>query len=110
LRDEAGQRHQTSKRANIKGWSSDLPNRPFTNQKPCLWWDSILRCLVEEGFPAAEGSGRVCVRRCGGGKSPGAPKGNKNAWKHGRYSAESIAMRRTIRALLSSARETISFR
>ncbi|WP_422394883.1 HGGxSTG domain-containing protein [Novosphingobium olei] len=22
-----------------------------------------------------------------GGKSPGAPKGNRNAWKHGRYSA-----------------------
>lgn len=21
-----------------------------------------------------------------GGKSPGAPKGNRNAWKHGRYS------------------------
>ena len=26
--------------------------------------------------------------RMHGGKSPGAPKGNRNAWKHGRYSAE----------------------
>ncbi|MEQ3627894.1 MAG: HGGxSTG domain-containing protein [Hyphomonas sp.] len=25
--------------------------------------------------------------RMHGGKSPGAPKGNKNAWKHGKYSA-----------------------
>jgi hypothetical protein len=49
--------------------------------------------------------------RCGmhGGKSPGAPKGNRNAWKHGYYSADGTAMRRAIRALLSSARETISF-
>ena len=28
------------------------------------------------------------------GKSPGAPKGNRNAWKHGHYSAEAIALRR----------------
>jgi glucans biosynthesis protein len=28
--------------------------------------------------------------RMHGGKSSGAPKGNKNAWKHGRYSAASI--------------------
>jgi len=48
--------------------------------------------------------------RMHGGTSPGAPKGNKNAWKHGYYSAESIAMRRALRALLISARETISFR
>jgi uncharacterized protein YjcR len=41
-----------------------------------------------------------------GGKSPGAPKGNNNAWKHGHYSAEGIAMRRAIRELLCSARET----
>jgi len=25
--------------------------------------------------------------RMHGGASPGAPKGNKNAWKHGKYSA-----------------------
>jgi len=48
--------------------------------------------------------------RMHGGTSPGAPKGNKNAWKHGYYSAESVAMRKALRALLSSARETISFR
>jgi len=42
-----------------------------------------------------------------GGTSPGASKGNKNAWKRGRFSAESIALRRALRALLSSARETI---
>lgn len=29
-----------------------------------------------------------------GGMSPGAPKGNRNAFKHGRYTAEAIAERR----------------
>ena len=32
--------------------------------------------------------------RMHGGKSPGAPKGNKNAFKHGRYTAEAAARRR----------------
>jgi hypothetical protein len=35
-----------------------------------------------------------------GGTSPGAPKGNKNAFKHGRYGAEAIASRREVAALL----------
>jgi len=32
--------------------------------------------------------------------SPGAPRSNKNAFKHGRYTAEAIADRREIGALL----------
>ena len=35
-----------------------------------------------------------------GGKAPGAPKGNSHALKHGRYSAEAIAERRELGALL----------
>ena len=31
---------------------------------------------------------RTGVCRMHGGKFPGAPKGNRNAWKHGHYSAE----------------------
>ena len=38
--------------------------------------------------------------RMHGGTSPGAPKGNRNAWKHGQYSAEAIATRHTISALI----------
>jgi hypothetical protein len=34
------------------------------------------------------------------GMSPGAPKGNKNAFKHGRYTADAIARRREISELL----------
>lgn len=39
-------------------------------------------------------------------KITGAPKGNKNAFKHGRYSAEAIANRREIAALLRNMRAT----
>ena len=38
--------------------------------------------------------------RMHGGKSPGAPIGNTNARKHGRYSAEAIAERRRVAALI----------
>ena len=42
--------------------------------------------------------------RMHGGKSPGAPKGNKNALKHGHYTAEAIANRRHIATLLRAMR------
>jgi hypothetical protein len=38
--------------------------------------------------------------RMHGGKSPGAPNGNRNAFKHGLYTAEAIARRREISALI----------
>src|SRR6267378_8328767 len=42
--------------------------------------------------------------RMHGGPSPGAPKGNRNAFKHGRYTAVEIARRREISALIRVAR------
>jgi uncharacterized protein YjcR len=39
-----------------------------------------------------------------GGPSPGAPKGNSNALKHGRYSAKAVADRREIAALIRAMR------
>ena len=42
-----------------------------------------------------------------GGTSPGAPKGNKNALKHGRYTAEAIAQRREVAKLIRAAMELI---
>jgi hypothetical protein len=38
--------------------------------------------------------------RLHGGPSPGAPKGNKNALKHGHYTAEALANRREVGALV----------
>ena len=46
--------------------------------------------------------------RMHGGKSPGAPKGNRNAWKHGHYSAEANALRQLVRQLLSATKDTLT--
>jgi len=51
--------------------------------------------------------------RCGrcrmhGGKSLGAPKGNRNAWKHGNYSAEGKEMHRELRKLIRRSQELIT--
>jgi hypothetical protein len=45
--------------------------------------------------------------RIHGGKSTGAPKGNRNALKHGLYSAEIVANRRKVGALLRAARKLV---
>jgi hypothetical protein len=45
-----------------------------------------------------------------GGTSPGAPMGNKNAFKHGHYTAEAIAERREISALLRAMKALASSR
>jgi hypothetical protein len=42
--------------------------------------------------------------RLHGGLSPGAPKGNRNALKHGRYTAEALARRREVAALIRAMR------
>ncbi|WP_416909164.1 MAG: HGGxSTG domain-containing protein [Polymorphobacter sp.] len=44
--------------------------------------------------------------RMHGGTSPGAPKGNRNAWKHGLYSAETVRLRALLRALRQELPDT----
>jgi len=46
--------------------------------------------------------------RMHGGPSPGAPKGNRNAYKHGRYTAEAIARRRETSSLLRSLKALVA--
>jgi hypothetical protein len=41
----------------------------------------------------------------GGAAGSGAPVGNRNALRHGGYTAEAIALRREIRTLLRDSRE-----
>jgi len=41
------------------------------------------------------------------GAGGGAPKGNKNALRHGLYTAEAVAMRQAIRTLLRGSRELL---
>ena len=52
----------------------------------------------------AERGGGVCRMHGAGG---GAPKGNRNALKHGGFTAETLAMKREISALARMARETM---
>ena len=51
--------------------------------------------------PAARGKKRC--RMHGGAKGSGAPKGNKNALKHGRYTKQAIEERKRLRALIRDA-------
>ena len=47
--------------------------------------------------------------RCGmhGGLATGAPKGNRNALKHGGYTADAIARRKSIAEMIRAARQLI---
>jgi len=55
------------------------------------------------GNAAVKGK-RVCYIH--GGKSSGAPKNNKNAYKHGRFSAKVIEEQKLVRHLLEDIRQT----
>jgi hypothetical protein len=50
-------------------------------------------------LPARTRAGITGAAGCNGGTSPGAPKGNSHALKHGRFTAEAIAQRREFAAL-----------
>jgi len=58
------------------------------------------RCLAQTRLgtacqsPAVRGSARC---RMHGGKGSGAPAGNRNAWKHGARSAETLALMEMLR-------------
>ena len=75
-----------------------MRNNPL--HTPCL-------AKTRSGKPcqtAAMPNGRC---RMHGGTSPGAPKGNKNAYKHGRYSNLAIDDRKFIQSLLSESRDLL---
>lgn len=52
-------------------------------------------------------AGRTRCRMHGGASGSGAPKGNKNALKHGLYTQESKEMRQLIRTLERRTRDII---
>jgi uncharacterized protein YjcR len=51
--------------------------------------------------------GRKRCRMHGGADGGGAPEGNRNAWKHGHYTAEAIAQRREVAALIRACRDRL---
>ncbi|WP_136808728.1 hypothetical protein [Desulfosediminicola flagellatus] len=48
---------------------------------------------------------KVCYHH--GGASPGAPKGNQNAFKHGRRSAKAVAERKAVNQLILNVKQLI---
>ena len=64
------------------------------------------RCLARTRRQTLCQSPAMKTGRCRmhGGKSPGAPKGNSNAWKHGRYTGQALTERRELAALLKAMR------
>jgi len=51
--------------------------------------------------------GRKRCRMHGGAEGSGSPPGNRKAFKHGRYSAETIAQRREVAALIRACRDQL---
>ena len=56
--------------------------------------------------PAVDGKKRC--RMHGGAPGSGAPRGNKNAVKHGLYTREAIAQRRQLAELIRQSRKLVS--
>jgi hypothetical protein len=67
------------------------------------------RCLARtrRGNPCQSPAMKNGRCRMHGGPSPGAQKGNQNAVKHGRYTADAIARRREIASLIRAARQLL---
>ncbi len=55
--------------------------------------------------PAVKGKRRC--RMHGGAEGSGAPKGNKNALKHGLYTREALEERRQLRQLIKASQEML---
>ncbi|MEM1145599.1 MAG: HGGxSTG domain-containing protein [Pseudomonadota bacterium] len=93
-------------RAPGEGACGRMQNNPVQS---CLPMHQSPRCCAKTGSGSACRSPAMANGRCRmhGGKSPGAPAGNTNASKHGRYSAEAIGRRRELSDLLRSMRRLI---
>ena len=52
-------------------------------------------------------SGKNRCRMHGGAPGSGAPRGNKNAMKHGRYTREALELRRNLQELLRQSRKLL---
>src|SRR5271166_716317 len=89
-----GEGRPTKQENNPMHWPMHLASRCRAKSKR-----SGLQCQA----PAVRGS-RVCRMH---GAAGGAPRGNRNALKHGEYAAEAIEMRQAIRALTKQARELV---
>jgi hypothetical protein len=64
----------------------------------------LMRCADKARQPVPTRSNGEFPLQDDGGTNPGAPKGNRNAFMHGRSTAEAIASRREVAALIRATR------
>ena len=93
-------KHEIPDNSPIGGGSRPQGLRPSSNAQPAMHLAPRCGARTRRGSPCqapAMPNGRC---RMHGGTSTGAPKGNKNAFKHGFYTADAIARRREISELV----------
>ena len=92
--------------AESAAWGKKMTDDPPPNTSAML---SSRRCgaKTRSGAPcrAPAARGKKRCRMHGGAPGTGAPRGNKNARTHGRYTREAIEERRRLQALLRQSRE-----
>jgi hypothetical protein len=83
---------------------SQRPASPCTCVRPRAAWPR-----PGAGARVSHQQCRTAACRIHGGLSPGAPSGKGNGmWRHGRFSRETIELRRAMRKLMRDAKETLA--
>jgi hypothetical protein len=82
----------------MPGWPSP--------KRTSAWYPQRLQDAAGYTLASACNDPRPC-RMHGGANGIGAPRGNRNALKHGRYTAEGIARHREVAALLRACRDQL---
>jgi hypothetical protein len=83
-----------------RGYSKNQRNNPMQKQLPMHLSQRCGAHSRRSGKPCRNGAMKNGRCRMHGGKATGAPKGNRNAWKHGTYSGQERARILVLRYLL----------
>src|SRR4051794_4073731 len=79
-----------------EGFARNQRNNPMQSKLPMHLSPRCGARTKSSGEPCRSPAMKNGRCRMHGGKSPGAPRGNRNAMRHGRYTAEAIARREQI--------------
>jgi uncharacterized protein YjcR len=101
--------------------SEDQPHGHRSNKSPFGWLKHGNTPCDIRSLPKCKARSKSTGMRCGniamngkrvchlhGGRSPGAPRGNQNALRHGRYASGGIIERKSTRSVIKQLLATIS--